>query len=123
MFGLLEPYSGQFYKAIYLEWDERNKTYKPPISLLVKGHANIGVSSGVKEQTQEQSSVGWVTKHKFTIYVSDDLPIKVKDKFDIENDMTYVVLRVSPNVNHPNAMVNLMFPNVQNPKVVYLGTK
>ena len=122
MFDLLEPYSGHYYEAKYLEWDENNETYKPPISLLIKGHSAIGVSSGIKEETQVEGS-RWVSKHTFTIYVSSDIKPKVKDKFELENDMTYVVLRVSPDVNHPNAMANLMFQNINLPKVVYLGDK
>lgn len=122
MFSQLEPYSGHYYEAEYLEWDENNNTYKTPIFVLVKGQTNIGVSTGVKEQTQESSGNRWVIRHTFRINVIDDLPVKVKDKFIIDGK-DYIALKVSPNVNHPNAMGNLMFDAMALPTVVYLGDK
>jgi hypothetical protein len=123
MFNLSEPYSGHFFTAQWVPWDEENKTYKPSISIKIKGQSEIGVSTGVKEQIIERVEGRIIKKNVFRVNVVENHPYKIRDKiiFPQEN-ITYVIHKVSDNINHPNGIVSLMFKQSLNvPKTLYLG--
>lgn len=123
MFGLSQPYSGHFFYADYLEYDMNTKKYKTPVRIRIKGQSEIGVSTGVKETVKVNENGRWVIKNAFKVNVVEINKYKPKDKVKFLNeDIMYVVLKVGDNVNNPNAMVNLMFPKIDNrDKVLYLG--
>lgn len=122
MFGLIEPYSGHFYECEWREWDNINKTYKPPIIFRIKGNAQIGVSTGIKETIQVMENNRPVLKETFKVHAVEQHKYKPKDKVRLLLDNTdYIIAKVSDDVNHPNAMGNLMFQNANVPKVLYLG--
>lgn len=123
MFDLVEPYSGHFYDAQYFEYDENNDTYKTPIFIKLKGHASIGVSSGIKESIQVQDLNGrWVAKDVLKVNTVDNKPYKIKDKIRmVYEHKDYLIMRLSDDINHPNALGNIMFTNANVPKVLYLG--
>lgn len=124
MFGLVEPYSGHFFDAEWIEYDVNNKVYKPAVKIKIKGQSEIGVSTGVKESVQLQDMQGrMVTKETFSINVVENHKYKIRDKIHfIEGDLMYTVYKVSDNILHPNSIANLMFPKSNNrPKVLHLG--
>lgn len=123
MFGV-EPYSGHSFEAQWLEWDDNNKVYKPPVSILIKGDAGIGISSGIREDVRVQDINGrWVVKKTFIINTVQNHNYKMRDKIKtIFDEETYVILKTSPDITHDNSMQSLMFPKAQNlPKKLYLG--
>jgi hypothetical protein len=122
MFNLVEPLSGHFIEMEWREWDEQTKSYRPPISFRIKGAGEIGVSTGIKEIIQVQENNKFVNKTTFRVQSVSTLPFKNKDKVrDVLLDKSYVILKVSPDVNHFSAMNQLMFRNANVPVTLYLG--
>jgi len=123
MFNVIEPYSGHVIKAKYLEFNENDKIYKPPIDIKLKGNASIGVSTGIKEQIQVQDIAGrWVLRDSFRVHTVDRHNYKPKDKIIVEyENKTYIILRVSDDITHPNNLKGVMFRGISVPKVLYLG--
>lgn len=123
MFDIVEPYSGHHFTADYIEYDEKNKTYKPPRPIRIKGFAGIGISSGVREDIRIKVDNRWVIKSTLKIHVVESLDYKPKDRIRTNHDeKTYNVYKVGDDFNHVNAMVNQMFPRMnKRPHVLYLG--
>lgn len=125
MFNQVEPDSGNFFPAEYLEYDRNTKKYKPKKYLKIKGSSGIGVSTGVKETISVNETGRKVQKVTFRVGVNKNYPYKIRDKIvDLTDGEVYTILKVSDDITHPNAMTNLMFPNSTNrPKVLNLGTE
>jgi hypothetical protein len=125
MFNLSQPYSGNFYEAEYLEYDETTKKFKVPILIKYKPKTDSsqGVSTTVKERIRVNEGGRWVEKNVFTIQVVENLKYKLRDKIRILNeDKAYVIFKVGDGVDSINSITNLMFPNSNNiPHILYLG--
>lgn len=125
MFHNVEPDSGHFFQAEYLEYNRNTKKYKPKQYLKLKGSSGIGVSTGVKEIIWVTENGRPVQKVTFRVGVNKNYPFKNRDKItDLTDGTVYTILKVSDDILHPNAMANLMFPHSTNrPKVLNLGTQ
>ena len=124
MFGLVEPYSGHYYEAEWIEWDETVEDYKTPVKITVKGNSSIGVSTGIREQVRVQESNGrWVVKDTLKVHAVNNHPYKPQDVIRLLKDNSkFTIAKVTPDFNHPNSIGNLMFKQNDNvPKVLYLG--
>jgi|14BtaG_2_1085337.scaffolds.fasta_scaffold32645_1 hypothetical protein len=127
MFNLSQPYSGNFYEAEYLEYDERTKKYLPPKHIRVKPKTDgsQGVSTNVKERTRVQLDGRWVEKLTFTVETIESYSYKLKDKIKINyEDKMYTIWKVTDGVDSLNSIANLMFPKIKTnkPYVLYLGS-
>lgn len=121
MLGIIEPYSGHFYECRWLEWDNTNEKYKSPISFRIKGNANIGVSTGLKETIQIFEGSRPIDKKVMKVHTNSSLDFKPKDKvLFIQDNTKYVIVKVSDDLNHPNSMSAFQFKS-KVPKVLYLG--
>jgi hypothetical protein len=125
MFNQVEPDSGNFFQAEYLEYDKSTKKYLPKKYLKLKGSSGIGVSTGVKEVISINEGSRMIQKVTFRVGVNKNYPFKIRDKIvDLTDGEVYTILKVSDDILHPNAMANLMFPHSSNrPKVLNLGTQ
>lgn len=123
MFGEVQPYSGHFYDAEWLEYDQANATHKPPRPIKVKGYSGIGVATGIREDIQVQSGGRWVSKSTLKIHTVTAFPYKIRDKIRMKNDeKIYIIMKVVDDFNHINSMANQKFPRLDNkPKILYLG--
>ena len=90
MFNIVEPYSGHFFDAEWLEYDKTNKTFKVAKKIKLKGQSSIGVSSGIKETILVQEVAGRPTnKETFKINVVHNYDFKPYDKIrDLTTDIT-----------------------------------
>ena len=126
MFNLSQPYSGSFYNARYLEYDEVNKKYKVPknIRLKQKSDGSQGIATGGKDRIRVQESGRWVEKSTWLVEVIENNPYKIRDKIEvIVENKTYTIWKVGDGFDSINAMANLMFTNLKTnkPFVLYLG--
>lgn len=126
MFNISQPYSGSYYKARYLEYDENTKKYKTPkyIRIKPKTDGSQGVALNVKERVRVNEGGKWVEKSTFTVEVIESFPYKIRDKIEllIENK-TYTIWKVADGFDSINSISNLMFPNLKTnkPFVLFLG--
>lgn len=129
MFGLSQPYTGHFFDAEYLEFDENTKQYKIPVKIRVKPYdiSSQGVSASTKQTVLTQSMNGRpVEKSTFTVQVVEYHKYKTTDKVRIINeDKKYTILKIGEGFDSINAIANLMFPNMKSnkPTILYLGDK
>ncbi len=126
MFDIVEPYSGHFLDAEWLEYDEVNKTFKRPVHIKIKpkSDSSKGVSLGTKELISVRENGRWIEKSVFKIHVVDKHKYKGRDKVRIlYEDKTYVVAKIGENIDHPNTIKYMMFPNLKTefPSILYLG--
>ena len=121
--NLLEPYSGHVYEVEWIEYDNKTSKYNPPVTLFVKGQSQIGVQSGIKETILvEEISGKMVEKSTFRVHCVSDNKIKPKDRIKfIDTNETYTVMKVSPDVNHPNNIGRRYISRKENPITIYLG--
>ena len=125
MFNISQPYTGHYYEAEWLEYDETTKKFKIPVKIRIKGkEAGIGVDTNNREIISTRESGRWVEKNVFTVDVLDYQKYKPRDKVRfIFEDNVYVVHRVTPRLSNINSMSVLMFPNKQSNQtyILYLG--
>lgn len=119
---MTQPLSGHVYDAEWLQYDKTNKEFLTPVKIKLKGFSGIGISTGIRESVSVQNASGrWTTKQTVKVHVVEDYDFEVGDiiRFD---EKQYVIARIADDMNHPNALGNLMFKNYSNtPKILYLG--
>ncbi len=126
MFNLSQPYSGNYFKAYYKEYDETLGKYKPKreIRIRPKSDGSQGVGLNIKERVRVQVNNGWVEKSTFVVEVVENYNYKIRDKIEVVNeDKTYTIWKISDGYDSINAIANLMFPNLKSnkPYVLFLG--
>ena len=64
-------------------------------------------------------------KEVFTVHTVNSKNYKLKDKIrDLTDGRVYIVARVADDINHQNAITNVMFKGQNNrPKILYLGDR
>ena len=126
MFKLSQPYTGAYYEAHYLEYDENTKKYKPRkiIRVKPKSDGSQGIATGGKERTRVQQDGRWMEKSTFTVEVVESYDYKIRDKIKILlEDKIYTIWKVTNGYDSVNGIANLMFPSIKTnkPYVLFLG--
>ncbi|NOQ50477.1 MAG: hypothetical protein GQ557_02270 [Mycoplasmataceae bacterium] len=124
-----QMFSGHFYQAEYLEFDETTKrwdTYQPVLFRYKPAEiSSQGVSASGKTTTATQNIQGSVYgKREFAISTTTNLRFKKKDKIRIINeDKTYSIKAITEGYDSINAMVNLNFPRKKSnkPHILFLA--
>lgn len=127
-FNEFQLFSGHFYTAMYLEYDEVNKNWAkyPPVEFRYKPAdiSSQGVSASGKTTRSSQNIQGSVFgKRQFAISTQADLPFKKKDKILIINeDKKYSINDITEGYDSINAIANLNFPRKKNnkPHILFL---
>jgi len=126
MFNLNQPYSGHYFKAEWLQYDDESETYNVPVIIRFKPQdlSSKGVSASTREDVLVQEQSGReVIKSSFPIQVIENLNYQPKDKIRIiHEDKIYTILRISKGYDSINTLSSLMFPNIKNrPTILQLG--
>ncbi len=126
MFNTSQPYTGDYFTAEWLSYNDETEEYEVPVIIRFKPQTegSQGVSSSVKEDTLEQTQNGReVVKGTFTIQVLENHNYKARDKIRIiSEDRMYTVKRKGYGYGSIMDITNLMFPNSDNrPTILFLG--
>lgn len=123
----LQPYSGDFFYALWYEYDTKNDTFiDPPTEIRFRPYdmSQRDIGTNISEQGTSQELQGYpLSNYKMVIRVLDDYEFKVGDRFkDLTDEQTYYVKRVGKGYDSINSIGNLMFPSTTKfPKILFLG--